>query len=248
MTEKKKGLGSMFTEFFTETVEVKNEPSNEKQPVDSKSAQDISANIATILGRSNENEKTSSYKNNNISNSPSISEGRLDNNALIAIVERLKAEDQPGPDFLELFTAVQEMIKEGMEMPNAIKSAFITLKATGQNKLTKKVIDDSFAFYLNVIDSEKNNFISAYNTAIGKLINEPKKRIENLEAENTNIDKQIADLQNKKSLNLQSIADANREITTQSAKLESTKNDYSFTINYFTNLFREVYNNTSSLK
>ncbi len=237
-TNKKSGLGNFLTGFFTETV------TKEKEPVRPTEPSSNAKNIATILGGQNHH-TSPDYSKPTYNDS---SAGNVDQEVLAQIVQRLDQEDIPGPDFLELFKAVRQMVDEGITMTDAIKSAYITLKTTNANKITKKVIDESFAFYLNVIDREKNEFEGAYGGAISQLINEPKKKIQLFESENQEIDRKIKELQTKKEQNLNQIQATNQEITSSTAKLESKKKDYSFTLNFFIESFREVYNNTSNLK
>lgn len=221
-----------FKDLFVETTNV---------PLE-KGAKTISTtqkkSIAEILGSSPSKSKSFSTK----LNVPEELNATFRNK----IIETLDKEDLEGPDMLELFKTTQDLLKEGIEIKAAVKTAFIALKSTSGNKIDKKVIDSSYAHYCNVLDSERNKFQNAYDEAIEKLNTEPLTQISKLEAENADIAKQILDLQQKEEENKRQMESIKVDAQNKTQQLEIKTKSFIDTINDIKGKFDEVYSNTST--
>lgn len=244
--ENKSNVGNWITNFFTTEVEVE----VEKKTEESSSLNTTNAgNLAAIL-LNNNTEISAQEVSNTIQENTISSEGTLNQEFLNKISEKLKAEDLEGPDILELFEVVQDLMKEGSSLQDAVKTGFIALKSTSKtkNKITKQVIDDSYQHYIKVINSDKAEFDQAFQNALNSLVSEPTNKITTLQKEIESNKAEVIALENKNAANLKAIAIIESDIKKQSNTLNQRKKDFNFTVNYFLKAFNDVYSKTSSLK
>lgn len=244
-SENKSKTGNWITNFFTTEVEVE----VEKKKEESTSNTINTGNIASIL-LGNNTETPAVEVSNTIQENTISSEGTLNQEFLNKISEKLKAEDLEGPDMLELFEVVQDLMKEGSSLQDAVKTGFIALRSTSKskNKLTKQIIDDSYQHYIKVINSDKTEFEQAFQNAMGSMVSEPTNKITVLQKEIESNKAEIIALENKNAANLKAISAVESDVKKQSNTLNQRKKDFNFTVNYFLKAFNDVYSKTSSLK
>ncbi len=181
MSEEK---NSWFKDFFVDTVKVPVEKSASYAPSNGRS-------IAQILNGDSSTVSTPQAIPSPVTQNEPLKvdtenyEGKINSEFLTKILEKLKKEDLPGPDMLELYNVAQDMTSEGVALPEAIKMGYISLRAVSDKKITKQIIETSFAHYSSVIDRDKAEFESAFNNAMSSLVNEPKTKIKALQLENS---------------------------------------------------------------
>ena len=242
-SENKSKPGNWITNFFKTEVEVEVEKKNEESASNTVNT----GNLASIL-LGNNSETSAQEVSNTIQENTISSEGTLNQEFLNKISEKLKAENLEGPDMFELFEVVQDLIKEGSSLQDAVKTGFIALKSTSKNKITKQVIDNSYQHYIKVINSDIVEFEQAFKNALNSLVSEPTNKITALQKEIESNKAEIIALENKNAANLKAISAVEADVKKQSNTLNQRKKDFNFTINYYLKAFNEVYSKTSSLK
>lgn len=234
-------MSNWFKDLFVETTNVPIEKGTNTVSTTQKK------NIAEVLGASPSKSKSFETKLNPSDKTTSLNiPEELNTTFRNKIIETLDKEDLEGPDMLELFKTTQDLLKEGIELKSAVKTAFIALKSTSGNKIDKKVIDSSYAHYCNVLDGERNKFQNAYDEAIEKLNTEPLAQISKLEAENIDITKQILDLQQKEEKNKRQMESIKIDAQNKTQQLEIKTKSFIDTINDIKGKFDEAYSNTST--
>jgi hypothetical protein len=148
----------------------------------------------------------------------------------------------PGEDYLEFVQGLQAMKDVPMEESLKLKSVFITLTTKG---LTVQKIIESADHYLKILEQEKIKFYSAIDSQKKAKIEAKQKLITDIE--NKNIEKAalIKKLTDEIAANNSAIEKEKAEIVEAQTKINSTENDFVFTIKKMTN---QINDNISKIK
>ena len=135
-----------------------------------------------------------------------------------------------GFDYLEFKDAVNDLVKDGTSEESAMKSVFATAKTMG---LTKQKLLDSISVYLNVVLSEKKEFIESLRQKKQSDIIEVEDKVKQIETQLTSLGKEKDKLEKgltvaKQKLNSaefafnEAVNIVNSKIKADEAKIKST--------------------------
>lgn len=149
--------------------------------------------------------------------------GNVDRNILEMIKEVIEKSNVPGNDYFELNKIVESQdFKNAIPDENArVIAAYHSLRAQDP-KFDKKRIADSIDFYIREVKNEFDNVLKSYNQFVNDKINNPKKRIAELQ-------KRREDLVNKISQLDVEIQTIQADVTKCSAELEAKRTNYDAT-------------------
>lgn len=149
--------------------------------------------------------------------------GNVDKNILEMIKEVIEKSNVPGNDYFELNKIVESQdFKNAIPDENArIIAAYHSLRAQDP-KFDKKRIADSIDFYIKEVKNEFDNVLKSYNQFVNDKINNPKKRIAELQ-------KRREDLVNKISQLDVEIQTMEADVAKCSAELEAKRTNYDAT-------------------
>ncbi|MFA5067523.1 MAG: hypothetical protein WC466_05730 [Candidatus Izemoplasmatales bacterium] len=136
--------------------------------------------------------------------------GKIDENILEKLSSAIEKNNLKGNDFLEFMQSLNGLSGLSVQEDAKFKMVFTTLTASSEG-LSKKVLIDSIAHYLDVLDKEKATFSNEMGDAVEKMI--------------TSKDAEIKSMEESISKKLQEIESLNKEISEMSGLIGQTKKE-----------------------
>lgn len=136
--------------------------------------------------------------------------GKIDENILEKLSSAIEKNNLKGNDFLEFMQSLNGLSGLSVQEDAKFKMVFTTLTSSSEG-LSKKVLIDSIAHYLDVLDKEKATFSNEMGDAVEKMI--------------TSKDAEIKSMEESISKKLQEIESLNKEISEMSGLIGQTKKE-----------------------
>jgi predicted nuclease with TOPRIM domain len=131
-------------------------------------------------------------------------------------------------DYMDLKKALQNMASLPMDENTKFLAAFATMQTAGVDAQT---FLESFDYYNNVVDGEKNKFDEAIQAALSEAVLDKQKTIERLSKQNETNTAEISRLTSEIASNNQQITTLQVEVSTDNAKLDQKKANFAAAYN-----------------
>lgn len=162
-------------------------------------------------------------------NTGSVLAGQVQADTLTALKELIANRNLPGPDYFELKNAVDALKAAIPEESTRFVAAYATLKSSTPT-LTKSYIIESIDSYINVMNEEKQNVASEFETTFKNEIGTRQTLIETTKASIEAKKEQIAKLTEEINAANTLIGETNIEIINRQADLNTQKANFDTTI------------------
>lgn len=173
--------------------------------------------------------KTSSPTFISPTNYSSVGTGVADPEIKADLEKVLSDSNFPGEDYYDLREATKNLITSaGLDPNTALKAAFATLSSNNRGLSKAKALETA-GQYIDIINKEKDNFLSAVASRTDQKVSVPTKEIASLQSDNANFAKQIEDITKKMTENNDTISKKKGEIAEQQSIIERSKTNWEFT-------------------
>lgn len=181
---------------------------------------------------------TASIKPNAISGTR-VANTEKEQKALLHFMEYLESQNLPGPDFMELNTALHDNIEAspGVDEKVIYTLTYNTLKSSG---LTKERISTSLKTYLELLKNYYDQFVKGHQDVITKTVGTRQTQIDELEKLIESKKASIAALNLEIEQSSKQIEKIAQDITNETANIESTKAAFDTIYVNVVNQFNEV--------
>ena len=142
------------------------------------------------------------------------------------LFDALERNNQAGFDYLEFKKALQSLETIGLDEKTKFLSAFAGAQASGASV---KLLTDSAAIYLEILDTEATNFRNAVEMQRTKQISNRENEVKQLTNLITGKDEQIKKLNAEIEEHKKMLSSLDNEIKSAQSKIETTKADFSVT-------------------
>lgn len=153
-------------------------------------------------------------------------EGQQSDQFYKVLFDALERNNQAGFDYLEFKKALQALDSLVLDEKTRFLSAFAGAQASGA---TVQQLTDSATIYLEVLDTEANNFRNAVEVQRTKQISNRENEVKQLNNLITGKSEQITKLQAEIEEHKKMLAALDEEIRSAQSKIEATKADFSVT-------------------
>jgi chromosome segregation ATPase len=126
-------------------------------------------------------------------------------------------------DYMDLKQAVKNMDGIAMDESTKYKAVFATLQASGCDL---KALVESFDYYGNIVDGEKQKFDEAIQSAVSDAVLDKQRKVESLTKENEEKAADIKRLTEEINANQQQITTLSVEVSTANSKIEQKKANF----------------------
>ncbi len=216
-----------------------------------KAAPVVNKNTANPLGKTNSGIKSGGNNTFTASMQPNaiagdrVANSEKEQKALLHFMEYLENQNLPGPDFMELNTALHDNIaaSPGVDEKVIYTLTYNTLKASG---LTKERISTSLKTYLELLKSYYDQFVKGHQDVITKTVGTRQTQIDDLEKMIASKKEAIAALNLEIEQSTKQIEKIAQDITNETANIESTKAAFDTIYVNVVNQFNEVGNKCNS--
>ena len=137
-----------------------------------------------------------------------------------------------GPDYFEYMQAHKSLSGLGLSEEKQYQAAWASFKAMG-GITDVKVLTNTANQYVGVLDNDRQGFTKDVEAAITEKVGGLKNALKSTQDENEAMAKQIIDLQNRINGNNEKITKITSDITEQSGKITTNKNNYEITYSSF---------------
>jgi hypothetical protein len=158
--------------------------------------------------------------------------GVVDKKFVDHFVSLLESSNLKGPDYFEYMQALKSLAGLGLSEDKQYQAAWASFKAMG-GITDVSVLTNTANQYVGMLDNDRQNFLKDVESAISQKVGGLKNDLKSTQDENESIAKQIIDLQNRINSNNEKIIKITTDISEQSAKITSNKNNYEITYSSF---------------
>lgn len=158
--------------------------------------------------------------------------GVVDKKFVDHFVSLLENSNLKGPDYFEYMQALKSLAGLGLSEDKQYQAAWAGFKAMG-GITDVSVLVNTANQYVGMLDNDRQNFLKDVDTAISQKVGGLKNDLKATQDENESIAKQITDLQNRIKGNDEKISKITTDISEQSAKITTNKNNYEITYSSF---------------
>ena len=158
--------------------------------------------------------------------------GVVDKKFVDHFVSLLENSNLKGPDYFEYMQALKSLAGLGLSEDKQYQAAWASFKAMG-GITDVSVLVNTANQYVGMLDNDRQNFLKDVDTAISQKVGGLKNDLKATQDENESIAKQITDLQNRIKGNDEKISKITTDISEQSAKITTNKNNYEITYSSF---------------
>ena len=158
--------------------------------------------------------------------------GVVDKKFVDHFVSLLENSNLKGPDYFEYMQALKSLSGLGLSEDKQYQAAWASFKAMG-GITDVNVLSNTANQYVGFLDNDRQGFLKDVEAAIVQKVGGLKNDLKSTQDENEAIAKQIIDLQNRINANNEKITKTTGDITEQSAKITTNKNNYEITYNSF---------------
>ena len=158
--------------------------------------------------------------------------GVVDKKFVDHFVSLLENSNLKGPDYFEYMQALKSLSGLGLSEDKQYQAAWASFKAMG-GITDVNVLSNTANQYIGFLDNDRQGFLKDVEAAIVQKVGGLKNDLKSTQDENEAMAKQIIDLQNRINANNEKITKTTGDITEQSAKITTNKNNYEITYNSF---------------
>jgi hypothetical protein len=158
--------------------------------------------------------------------------GVVDKKFVDHFVSLIENSNLKGPDYFEYMQALKSLSGLGLSEDKQYQAAWASFKAMG-GITDINVLPNTANQYISVLDNDRQGFLKDVEGAITDKVGGLKNALKSTQDENEAMAKQIIDLQNRINTNNEKITKITGDITEQSAKITTNKNNYEITYNSF---------------
>jgi hypothetical protein len=158
--------------------------------------------------------------------------GVVDKKFVDHFVSLIENSNLKGPDYFEYMQALKSLSGLGLSEDKQYQAAWASFKAMG-GITDVNVLSNTANQYISVLDNDRQAFLKDVEAAITEKVGGLKNALKSTQDENEAMAKQIIDLQNRINSNNEKITKITGDITEQSAKITTNKNNYEITYNSF---------------
>ena len=158
--------------------------------------------------------------------------GVVDKKFVDHFVSLLENSNLKGPDYFEYMQALKSLSGLGLSEDKQYQAAWASFKAMG-GITDVNVLSNTANQYIGFLDNDRQGFLKDVEAAIVQKVGGLKNDLKSTQDENEAMAKQIIDLQNRINANNEKITKTTGDITEQSAKITTNKNNYEITYSSF---------------
>ena len=158
--------------------------------------------------------------------------GVVDKKFVDHFVSLLENSNLKGPDYFEYMQALKSLSGLGLSEDKQYQAAWASFKAMG-GITDVNVLSNTANQYIAFLDNDRQGFLKDVEAAIVQKVGGLKNDLKSTQDENEAMAKQIIDLQNRINANNEKITKITSDITEQSAKITTNKNNYEITYSSF---------------
>lgn len=158
--------------------------------------------------------------------------GVVDKKFVDHFVSLIENSNLKGPDYFEYMQAHKSLSGLGLSEEKQYQAAWASFKAMG-GITDVKVLTNTANQYVSVLDNDRQGFMKDVEAAITEKVGGLKNALKSTQDENEAMAKQIIDLQNRINGNNEKITKITSDITEQSGKITTNKNNYEITYTSF---------------
>ena len=158
--------------------------------------------------------------------------GVVDKKFVDHFVSLLENSNLKGPDYFEYMHALKSLSGLGLSEDKQYQAAWASFKAMG-GITDVNVLSNTANQYIGFLDNDRQGFLKDVEAAIVQKVGGLKNDLKSTQDENEAMAKQIIDLQNRINANNEKITKTTGDITEQSAKITTNKNNYEITYSSF---------------
>ena len=158
--------------------------------------------------------------------------GVVDKKFVDHFVSLLENSNLKGPDYFEYMQALKSLSGLGLSEDKQYQAAWASFKAMG-GITDVNVLSNTANQYVGFLDNDRQAFLKDVEAAIVQKVGGLKNDLKSTQDENEAMAKQIIDLQNRINANNEKITKTTGDISEQSAKITTNKNNYEITYSSF---------------
>lgn len=158
--------------------------------------------------------------------------GVVDKKFVDHFVSLIENSNLKGPDYFEYMQALKSLSGLGLSEDKQYQAAWASFKAMG-GITDVNVLSNTANQYIGVLDNDRQAFLKDVEAAITEKVGGLKNALKSTQDENEEMAKQIIDLQKRINGNSEKITKITGDISEQSAKITTNKNNYEITYNSF---------------
>lgn len=158
--------------------------------------------------------------------------GVVDKKFVDHFVSLIENSNLKGPDYFEYMQALKGLSGLGLSEDKQYQASWASFKAMG-GITDVNVLTNTANQYIDVLDNDRQGFLKDVDAAITEKVGGLKNALKSSQDENEAMAKQIVDLQNRINGNNEKITKTATDISEQSAKITTNKNNYEITYNSF---------------
>ena len=158
--------------------------------------------------------------------------GVVDKKFVDHFVSLLENSNLKGPDYFEYMQALKGLSGLGLSEDKQYQAAWASFKAMG-GITDVNVLSNTANQYISFLDNDRQGFLKDVEAAITEKVGGLKNNLKSTQDENEAMAKQIIDLQNRINANNEKITKITGDISEQSVKITTNKNNYEITYSSF---------------
>ena len=158
--------------------------------------------------------------------------GVVDKKFVDHFVSLIENSNLKGPDYFEYMQALKGVSGLGLSEDKQYQASWASFKAMG-GITDVNILINTANQYIGVLDNDRQGFLKDVDAAITEKVGGLKNALKSSQDENEAMAKQIVDLQNRINGNNEKITKTATDISEQSAKITTNKNNYEITYNSF---------------
>ena len=147
----------------------------------------------------------------------------LDAKSVQFLTNALEKNNLPGFDYIEFKQALSALTDMNMDLPTAIKSAFVTGKTVG---LSKEKLVESALHYANIIAQEKVQFEKAVEKQIQQKVGGKLREVEKLKKQIVEYKEKIKQLQAQVEKFQNTVDTADEQVHSATEKIKATQSGF----------------------
>ncbi len=180
---------------------------------------------------------------------PVASAGAVDNKFLEHFAAVLGKANLPGPDYFEFRDILRSLANLGLSEDKQYQAAWASFKAMSGGGADVALLTSTANQYLTALNADRDGFLKSADTALAEKVGGLQKEQTQLQHDNEALAKQIADLQQRLSANVDRLAKIGGELDEQGQKITQNKANYDATFTTVTEQIKaDVANINAHLK
>jgi hypothetical protein len=169
---------------------------------------------------------------------PTLGTGTVDSKFAEHLAQVLAKINQPGPDYFEFRGALQGLAGLGLGEEKQFQAAWASFKAMG-GMPEVAALSRTGAQYLAALSADRDGFAKSVDAALSERVGGLQAEQQRLQAENDNLAKQIADMQQRLAANTTRLTAIATDSAEQTSRLTQSRQNYEATYAHFTQQIKD---------